>query len=376
MKKSMIFYGNLGIQNEDIVVYDKIIRDIKKGIFDEDNIRLLNNQGALKYIIAEGEYDVFKAIIRPYSYEVNGKIRRRYLVDPFSNDIVNFINGAYPSYTAAVEDAQEFGVKDSPDVIVASAVVIAPEDKKKLMDAIYESYPKKDVDMNVIGDVLARQISGWCWPVTSERDIIKYSEISNLYPSLELFNKNIMTTYNDTAGCYEDGDLGESHTEIRIDYDSLDDENKLYADLLVRQSLAKMIPETNSMGISIFTKCNRDEYVGTVSSRMMNVLSGFKKQDMIYGRVTPQEVIDMVNNFTNYLSDETYEKVRRISEQGIDSKGLQQIVDIIGLDYYYDEGENQFWLNEFYYRRHSEFIREQRIVVTDAKLEKKRPSED
>ncbi len=373
MRKSYGYYNNMGITDAQIETYQTIINHIKQGIFSHKEIRLLDNENALKFIISEREYDVFVAIIRVYSYEEQGMIRRRYLVDPFSRNIESFIRNAYSTYTEAVDAARESGIKADPEDIIDSSIIISKEDKKRLLDAIYSSYPKKDVDMNVIGDVIARQISGWSYPIKSDRDVIRYSEISNLYPSLELFHKNIMTTYNDTAGCYDDMVYnGPTHTEIRIDYNSLDEENKIYADLLVKKGIAKVIDEgSGKKGISIFVPCRRDEYVREVSNRMFGVLVGFKKQDMIYGRISNQEVLNYLNGYLRYFDGEVKANINEILSTGINGANLERVNRLLQLGFYYDKGEDQFWLDEYYYRRHMEFINSQRVIDTNAKLEKK-----
>ena len=373
MKKSYHFYASLGISDEDIRVYNAIVEEIKHGYFNEDHIRLLDNDKALKYIIAEGEYEVFVAIIRVFSYEKDEMIRRRYLVDPYSRNIVEFINKAYTTYSEAIETAQRNGVKDSPNTIVDNSVIIKPEYKEYLLKAIYDSYPKKDVDKNVISDVLAREISGWRHPIKSEKDVIKYSEISNLYPSLELYRKNIMTTYNDTNGCYDDMDVkDEPFVEIRINYDTLDEENKLYADLLEKSGKAKFVQEADGRDLSLFIYCRRDEYVKDVSDRMFSLIAGFKKQDMIYGRISTDKVREDILVLAKYVEPEVRDTINNMWNQ----REFNRLFDYIGLDYFYDPEERQFWLDKCFYDKHIAFINNQRTIDTDAKLEKKRPSED
>ena len=133
MRKSYHFYTSLGVSEDNIKTYNTIINEIKHGYFNEEHIRLLDNDKALKYIIAEGEYDVFVAIIRTFSYEKDGMIRRRYFVDPFSRNIVEFINNAHSTYTDAIESAQRVGIKASPDAIVDNSVIIKPEQKEYLL---------------------------------------------------------------------------------------------------------------------------------------------------------------------------------------------------------------------------------------------------
>ncbi len=372
MRKSIHYYTSLGITQDGINTYNYIINEIKHGIFNEDHIRLLDNSKALKYIIAEGEYEVFKAIIRVFSYEKDEKIRRRYLVDPFSRDIVQYINDAYSTYTEAVDAARAKRISASPEAIIDNSVIISKDVKEALLKAIYESYPKKDVDMNVIGDVLARQISGWGYPIMSEKDVIKYSEISNLYPSLELYRKNIMTTYNDTLGCLDDHNLsGTGYVEIRINYDTLDYENKMYADYLVQKGKAKIVQENNRKDVSLFVYCTKDEYVRDVSARMSQLLVGFKKQDMIYGRLSSDRVLKDVLSLVDFLDEEDIKQYKELWNDG----QYNRLFAELELSYYYDPVEKQFWLHESFCDKHKAYINGQRYFDTNAKLEMRRPSE-
>ena len=372
MRKSIHYYTSLGITQDGINTYNYIINEIKHGIFNEDHIRLLDNSKALKYIIAEGEYEVFKAIIRVFSYEKDEKIRRRYLVDPFSRDIVEYINSAYSTYTEAVDAARAKRISASPEAIIDNSVIISKDVKEALLKAIYESYPKKDVDMNVIGDVLARQISGWGYPIVSEKDVIKYSEISNLYPSLELYRMNIMTTYNDTLGCLDDRNIsGTGYVEIRINYDTLDNENKMYADVLVQKGKAKFVEENNRKDVSLFVYCTPDEYVRDVSSRMSQLLKGFKKQDMIYGRLSSDRVLKEVLSLIEFLDEEDIKQYKELWNNG----QYRELFRELELPYYYDPEERQFWLHRNFCDRHKAYINGQRYFDTNAKLEMRRPSE-
>jgi hypothetical protein len=372
MRKSFHYYTSLGITRENMDVYDYIINEIKHGKFNEDHIRLLDNSKALKYIIAEGEYEVFKAIIRVFSYEKDGKIRRRYLVDPFSRDIVEYINSAYDTYSSAIYTVSAKGILTESGEIIENSLIIHQDIKEDLIKAIYESYPKKDVDMNVIGDVLARQISGWGYPIVSEKDVIKYSEISNLYPSLELYRMNIMTTYNDTLGCLDDRNFsGTGYVEIRINYDTLDNENKMYADVLVQKGKAKFVQENNKKDVSLFVYCTPDEYVRDVSSRMSQLLKGFKKQDMIYGRLSSDRVLKEVLSLVEFLDEEDVKQYKELWNNG----QYRELFRELELPYYYDPEERQFWLHRNFCDRHKAYINGQRYFDTNAKLEMRRPSE-
>ena len=373
MRKSSHYYASLGLTQENINAFDYVIEEVKRGTFNEDHIRLLDSSKALRYIIAEGEYGVFKAVIRVFSYEKDEKIRRRYLVDPFSRDIVQYIENAYETYSEAVDAARVKGISASPEAIIDNSVIINRKTKDELIKAIYDSYPKKDVDMNVIGDVLARKISGWGYPIKSEKDVIKYSEISNLYPSLELYRMNIMTTYNDTLGCLDDRNFsGTGYVEIRINYDTLDYENKMYADYLVQKGKAKFIEENKHKDVSIFVYCTRNEYVRDVSARMSQLLKGFKKQDMIFGRLSSDRVLQDIMAAVDFLDEEDIKVYKDMWED----RQYNLLFDELELPYYYDPEERQFWLDEVYYRKHKAYINGQRYFDTNAKLEMRRPSEN
>ena len=151
-----------------------------------------------------------------------------------------------------------------------TSIVIIPEDiKKQILDLMY-SIDYSLISKIRIKDVLARKISGWGHSINTERDVIYYSELTNLLPSLDLFRKNIRTVYNDTQGCYDDGDLP-AVSEIRIDYTHLSPENKIVADNLIRNNNAELIDEYRYQGLSIFVRGNRDEEISVFNERMINL---------------------------------------------------------------------------------------------------------
>ena len=203
-----------------------------------------------------------------------------------------------------------------------------------------------------IKDVLARQISGWKHPIDSKADVIRYSELANLIPSLELYGKNIRTIYNDTAGCYQDGNVL-AVCEIRIDYSYLSPDNKIVADNLVKNNDASFTDEGDIKGLSIFVKGDREEEILSFNDRMFKLISGFRKQDVLYEKIDPMRVYNQVVRYESIL---TNEQVAMLHGESINLSDLVLIANSVGYEYVY--AENIVWRNINAYRRHLKYQEE------------------
>lgn len=355
-----------------------ILENVENGIYNESEIRSLGEEG-VKLCICEGKYDVFKTLVSPFSYEENGIVRYRYLLDAVSLGLVEFINDC-PS--SIMEHWAKVNQNDSMNCEFAGiehftipveytsrdAIVLYPALKKELIDSILKIDKEKIMTIK-IKDVLARQISGFGHPIKCVQDVIYYAELPLLYPCLDLFKKNIITTCNDTGGCYDDyetDDNKEFITDLSVNYDCLDEANKVVADALVENGNAYIYE--NHCGdkvkkeLVLEVPCKRNETVYQVSLRMMKLVSKFHKQDMIYGQIDAEYFYNMFNRWSFCLSEEDFEKVNSILEGGYTSENIIEVMKYFegtGIEYYYDKEEDKFWISEYYYKKHRKFIEEQ-----------------
>ncbi len=353
------------VSKEDIDMYYQIICDVEdefnQGIINEDKIRLLNNEIILKMIIMEGKMSFFREIIKPFPYRDGEETRYRYLVDIISTGVYDYIKylpkSIMESYMKAREEYSRVTLEE-----VSRDIVLASKDDRIAIEQALFMVPRYMIDEMKIKDVLAREISGWGHPVYSEKDVAYYSELANLYPSLELFSKNIRTTYNDTFGCYQDGEVEEARCEIRIDYTHLDSNNKIVADALIETGNAVLVEEIDYNGnvcrtdMSIFVPCSREETIEEVNERMFALIKGFTKQDVLHGLKSYEEVYEelMESTYMNF-NEEEGQRIRDII--GDDPCVLRMVLAVreAGMDYLYDANKNMFWINTEYYRRHAEF---------------------
>ena len=213
-----------------------------------------------------------------------------------------------------------------------------------------------------IKDVLARQISGIGHPIRTIEDVIYYAETPVLYPCIDLFNKNIVTIANDTGGCYDDVVTSEDSvdiTNIVIDYESLDEENKIVADTLVLEGYAKYVI-AEKKGLSIEVPCRRYDTVYNVNSKFMELVSKFHKQDMLYGVVSKEEIEDTINEYYGYLPEYEKGQVDHLLNNVYTSANMLEILKYFTfINYYYDSNEDKFWLDKSYYDRHKKYLEEQ-----------------
>lgn len=377
MRRSYGFYQKkLGLDKYLVDLYYSIFMDVLNGKIDDKKLSLLNKKEALQMCLYENLFSVFKAILYPSVYIENGDNYYRYLIDPISLGIVEFIHNAPSSLGEALSRARYLDDKRTDEEILRESIVIIPSEKESLLRTIYY-LDKKRIDKVKIQDILAREISGWCHPIHNLDDVVYYSEISNVFPSIELYKMNILTTYNDTWGGKGENFVSEDDAkcEIRIDYDSLDEENRLYADTLVQRGIGKVIMESETKkGISIFTPCKRSETVGKVNARTMEILKGFHKQDVLFGVYTNDEIVSIINYHLRYSQERVSDQVLEIAQNGLDSLKILHIFSILGVtDFYYDSAEDKFWKEKSYFERHLDYLSEKGIEVN--KLEKKYPDE-
>lgn len=349
-----------------------IISDVENGIINENDIRSLRENG-LKFCICEGKYDVFKKLVSPFEFQENGKVCYKYLLDAISLGIVEFIQecpssmmehwaivNANLSYNASIFD-EEF-IPVPVEETSKKAVILYPSIKKELLDAIYNIDLAKVMNIK-IKDVLARQINGTGFPIRSERDIVYYAELPFLFPCIDLFRKNIITLSNDTSGCYDDPGTDESEvlrSNILIDYTSLDDYNKAVAKELIESGNAVMYEYGSNVSLSLEVPNRINETVHQVSKRMINLLSKFHKQDMIYGKLSFDALCDLMEGWYNYLGENEKRSVYAILEKGYTDENIIEALKYFKfITVYYDKDQQTFWRSEYYYKKHREYLEEQ-----------------
>lgn len=383
MRKTYEFYKrNFNMEFYEVDRIKEIISNIEKGIIIEQEIRSLGENG-LKYCLAEGKYDLFKKLVKPFAYSFGTEKYYKYLLDPISLGIVDFINSCPGSIMEqwgrmnrcekenAEYEKREF-IPVSDIEAAKEAIVLYPQLKKELLDAIYSIKLEKIMNIK-IKDVLAKQISGMGHPIQSVRDVIHYSELPVLCSAVDLFNKNIITTANDTEGCFNDGDIKDEDlkTNLIIDYESLDEVNKLIADSLVESGNARYQDRSfvgKGKGLILEVPCKRNEFVYDVNLRMMKLVSQFHKQDMIFGKVSIDDIYEAISIHWAYLSEKERNEVYSLLEQGYTSENVKAALEYFAyLNYYYDDVEDCFWLSKYYYEKHKEYLEENEFGGKDLK---------
>lgn len=373
MQKTYEFYERqLGISEYEIQVIQGLLCKIENGTCTELDIRNLGEKG-LKYCICEGKYDLFKKLVSPFSFkDKSGKRYYKYLLDPITLSIVEFINNCPESimiawarmneeakYQAELNHEEFFQMP--VEYAAKYSIILYPSLKEELLNAIYKIDKEKIMSIR-IKDVLPRQISGMGHPVRNTNDVIYYCETPVLYAGLDLFSKNIITTANDTEGCYGE-EVENPLVCLNLDYESLDEENKIVADQLVQSGDAEYQDKSfvgEGKGINLLVSCSREDTVFEVNKKFMELVSKFHNQDMIYGSLSLDEVIDLMEIHVRFLSDEELEKVREILNEGYTSKNVLNALEyFMYLNLYYDKEEDKFWLEEYYYKKHRAYLEEQ-----------------
>ena len=366
------YYNNLNINHGEVDRILRIINDFENGIYKEDEIRSLGADG-LKLCICEGKYDVFEKLVSPFSYEDGEVIRYKYLLDAFSLEIDRFIRNCPSSimeHWASVNEKLKYSLRDDEEFIPIpveetskDAIVLYPGLKERLLNSLFD-LPKEKILTIKIKDVLPRQICGMGHPIMSVRDVVYYHEAPMVFAGLDLFNKNIITTANDTAGCYDE-DFISPNLCLIIDYETLDDDNKMIADAMVENGNAEYQDESyagKGKGLIINVPCSREESIYEVNLRMMKLVSMFHKQDMIYGHFTVDDFYNTISSWFFILTPDEQEKVNSILNNGYTSENILEVMKYFKWMFegiYYDKDEDVFWISKYYYKKHREYLEEQ-----------------
>lgn len=359
---------------EDYQLLCTVEKELNRGIVNSEHLRKFNRPAILKMCLAEGKFDLFKKVISPFPYQDGDVTRYRYYVDAFSRGCLEYIQSLYSSfgeaYAAVNQQAKEEGRPLMRMEDISKEYVILPAYEKEEILALLFTLDREKIESMKIGDVLARQISGMGYPVCNEKDVIYYSELSTVYPNLDLFHKNIITTANDTEGCYDDSPSNnEAAIIINLDYESLDDANKEVASRLVEEGLARYQDKSfayhEGRGVNLVVRCSTSDTIADTNKVFERILSRFHAQDMLYGRVSSDYIIQCMNQQVHCLSEEEYQTVYHILEN---DQTNQAIIDALEyfpyLSFYYDAQEDQFWLIPYYYQKHKVYLDNQNDLTS------------
>lgn len=202
-----------------------------------------------------------------------------------------------------------------------------------------------------IKDTYARQIPSTSNGISKAIDLAVYCEPACLLPCFCLYAKNIITTCNDTECVIDDEGKGNSCT-IMLRYDLLDDDNKMQANKLIDDGAAYMSSDpSHTKELVIKVPCNGEDYVGTVSSRLVDIVRKFKCQDYTAGKYSIEDFVNI--GWLRYVNREAYNKYINKEDRSFD--------DIISFvhetNFVYDKQDGVIWSSSEAYNRHLVYLK-------------------
>lgn len=268
--------------------------------------------------LEEEMYDSLVKLITPIEYEKDGEKIVKILIDPFSTATNNIWN--------AIQQLKE-PIKQK----ILSAVYNVNYDLFKKMK-ICNTHPRAIAETGVV--------------ITGKESIIMYFEPACLKSGFLFQEKNIATYSNDTTGVIGE-DIIDGICCIGIYFNQLSEENKKYLKKLEEQGFARPVESGPHAGEIYFLEvpCKRDETVEVVSKRMELLVSGFRKQRIIYKGKTIEEMEDYLTPFIRIFRSSAE---RCFSDGIITIDGIIKFCNQRGLDIIYDEESNLFWEREEY----------------------------
>ena len=343
----------------------KLLIEVNNDITKITELEKYDSQKIVDIALEEKLYDPLLIIFKPIT--ING-ITKIYF-DPFSTDLLDRVMYTYDTKEQAEKDAKEefeynqakketrpkeyelfFDDDETYEEILASKTVIPKEFKEALRKSLFS------IDMDLIGkikikDSHARQISGIAHQIKSIEDVIFYAEPACIKACIELFNKNILTTMNDTDGVIEDGENLNEKCFITCDYTSLSQENKEIFEELIKSGVSRRFIDRGIDSISIEVPCSREETVGEISNKLEAIVSKLKMQDCIYKSQTLENFYEEDFEYFARAYPSLYQKYFDKDEYTWDD--VIMFAEEIG--FFYDPEEDLLWKDKYYYERHKKY---------------------
>jgi len=232
------------------------------------------------------------------------------------------------------------------------------EDAKNMNEQIKEDLSKTKtpiISVKVTTPTLAKdvehiRISGFGHPIYSVEDLYTYFELPLLDSGIDLFNKNIMTLSNNTG----DGNTQKT-SDIIMDFETLNDENKAIVNNLINEGKAKLHEEDKSIELSVPTSST--DTVEDIKERMLDLTAQLELQDILYGRYS----LDNIGKILGYLRQQYGEDIFREYFTGNElnaDKLIEYLRDTSFMpNAVFDYDENIIWVHENYYKKHKEYIK-------------------
>ena len=335
-------------------------------------LELNNNPNKILELERYSENDVIKVAFKNGLYEplmitfqpitIGGEVRICF--DAFSTDILRILQRSCDTKEHAEQEArqqyekiQESNSKLSEEDMITyeeilNSIIVVPKEIKAAFEKILFTINYEQISKMKIKNCHARQISGWSHPVETVKDVMVYSELPCLMASIDLFNKNIRTSMNDTEGVLEDQPFISNGTcQIWFKYGPLSQENKAIVEELIASGCAKKFMDANFETISIFVPCSGEETVGEVSDKLRAIVSRFNIQDIGYGKTIEEIYQDCAPILQRYPS-----YAEGLFDNGTNISDLIELGKRLGRNLYYAEEEGLIWETPELYQRHRNYV--------------------
>lgn len=207
-----------------------------------------------------------------------------------------------------------------------------------------------------IKDVEHVKISGMGHPIYSKSDVSVYFELPLLEAGIELYDKNIRSISNNTG----DGNISKN-SDIEIDFDTLNEENKEIANNLILQGRASLDKQRNNLKLSVETKL--DDTVEAVKNKMLELVSNFQYQDILYGKYDFEQIGNIIKYLRKTYGEEIFDEYCSDNEISV-NKVIKYLRDTLYMpNVIFDENDCLFWEHETYLKKHKEYeLKQQKMI--------------
>ena len=118
----------------------------------------------------------------------------------------------------------------------------------------------------------------------------------------------------------------------------------------------------------ISVPCLTNETIELANARMMRIISKFQKQDILYGVISREEVIENLKSWARFSSYDIRERMHTLLFGDVTDAELREAMSLIDLGYVFDE-DGSIYRDQYCLDKHREYLMENGGIASKKAIE-------
>ena len=116
--------------------------------------------------------------------------------------------------------------------------------------------------------------------------------------------------------------------------------------------------------LMISVPCLTNETIELANARMMRIISKFQKQDILYGVISREEVIENLKSWARFNSYDIRERMHTLLFGDVTDAELREAMSLIDLGYVFDE-DGSIYRDQYCLDKHREYLMENGSIISE-----------